>query len=255
MKKGSFSWYDLSTTDTASAEKYYREVVGWDTKPAPGGDRPYTLVSMGPANVGGIAALTAESVAQGVKPGWTGYILVDDVDAHAQKVKAAGGSVAREPADIPGVLRFAVVADPHGAPFIIFKGYSNEPGVELAPTDRGNVGWNELHAGDGARDFEFYARLFGWTGVQALDMGALGTYQTFATGGGAIGGVMNKTPNTPAPSWLFYFNVEGIDAAAARVNGAGGKVLMGPHQVPDGRWILNCTDPQGAVFGLLSPGR
>ena len=31
----------------------------------------------------------------------------------------------------------------------------------------------------------------------------------------------------------------------------GGAILMGPHQVPGGAWIVNCRDPQGAHFSLL----
>jgi predicted enzyme related to lactoylglutathione lyase len=36
------------------------------------------------------------------------------------------------------------------------------------------------------------------------------------------GGMMTKTPQTPAPFWLYYFNVEAVDSAVARVKvGAG----------------------------------
>src|SRR3712207_7437107 len=59
-------------------------------------------------------------------------------------------------------------------------------------------GWHELHAADGAAAFEFYAAMFGWTRSDALDMGPLGTYQLFATGGGpdAVGGMMRSEEHT-----------------------------------------------------------
>jgi len=49
---------------------------------------------------------------------------------------------------LPGVGRFAVVADPHGAVFIIMKGNSAEGPRDAAPGTPGHVGWRELHAGD-----------------------------------------------------------------------------------------------------------
>jgi hypothetical protein len=55
--------------------------------------------------------------------------------------------------------------------------------------------------------------------------------------------------------WVYYFNVDGIDAAAERIAQAGGKVMMGPHQVPTGQWIVQGSDPQGAKFALLAPKR
>jgi uncharacterized protein len=255
MKTGSFAWYDLMTSDTKAAETFYRNVIGWDAKEAGVGDRPYTLFSMGPANVGGLMPISEQMCAEGVKPCWTGYILVDDVDAFTERVKSAGGKVYRAPEDIPGVLRFSVVGDPHGAAFILFKGTSEMPPMELAPDAPGNIGWHELHAGDGAGAFAFYSKLFGWTKAQAIDMGPMGVYQTFSMGGAPAGGMMTKMPDSPMPFWLYYFNVDGIDAAIARTVKAGGKVAMGPHQVPTGQWIAQCTDPQGAWFAMLSSKR
>jgi hypothetical protein len=35
--------------------------------------------------------------------------------------------------------------------------------------------------------------MFGWTKADAMDMGPMGTYQLFATGGMAVGGMMGIT--------------------------------------------------------------
>jgi predicted enzyme related to lactoylglutathione lyase len=255
MQAGSFVWIELMTSDSKAAQNFYREVVGWNMVDA-GMTPPYTLLMSGPAMVGGVMDLPAELATAGTPPCWTGYIGVDDVDAMAKRIQTAGGSVCRPPDDIPGVGRFAVVADPHGAVFIIFRGSGEPPAATPAPEASGSVGWHELHAGDGAKAFEFYACLFGWTKTAAIDMGPMGVYQTFATNGtAAAGGMMTKMPDSPVPFWLYYFNVDAIDAATSRVTGAGGKVLMGPHQVPTGQWIVQCQDPQGAMFALLSNQR
>jgi predicted enzyme related to lactoylglutathione lyase len=67
-----------------------------------------------------------------------------------------------------------------------------------------------------------------------------------------MGGMMDKPDNIPASLWSFYVNVDGVDAAAERVKANGGQVVMGPMEVPDGSWVLQGLDPQGATFALRS---
>jgi predicted enzyme related to lactoylglutathione lyase len=62
--------------------------------------------------------------------------------------------------------------------------------------------------------------------------------------------VFNKPPEAPSAFWLYYFNVADVDAAAQRARSAGGQVLEGPTDIPNGR-VARCTDPQGAVFALI----
>ena len=85
-----------------------------------------------------------------------------------------------------------------------------------------------------------------------MDMGQMGTYQLFTTGGEPIGGMM-AIPGTPAPYWLFYVTVPDIDAAAARLTAGGGAILHGPVEVPTASWIVQARDPQGAHFALVGP--
>jgi predicted enzyme related to lactoylglutathione lyase len=84
-------------------------------------------------------------------------------------------------------------------------------------------------------------------------MGPMGVYQTFATSGAPCGGMMTKTPETPAPFWLYYFNVDAVEAAMVRVKDADGQIIHGPTQVPGGSWIAHCLDPQGAIFAMVGP--
>ncbi|HEX3496245.1 MAG TPA: VOC family protein [Methylocella sp.] len=251
--QGKFVWYDLMTSDIKAAESFYRRVIGWDAKDSGLADRSYTLLSVGPAMVGGLMPIPEAARANGARPVWTGYIGVDDVDAYAARVKAAGGAVHRAPEDIPGVGRFAVVADPHGAIFNLFKGDSEQEPAPAAPGTPGHVGWHELSAGDGASAFAFYSGLFGWTKAEAMDMGAMGVYQLFATGGAPVGGMMTKMPQMPAPFWLYYFNVDAVEAAMTRVKDAGGQVIHGPMEVPGPMWIAHGLDPQGAIFAMVGP--
>ena len=248
-----FVWYELMTSDAKAAEGFYRKVVGWTAQDSGQPGMNYTLLLAGEVPTAGLMTLPKEACDAGAKPGWTGYIGVDDVDAYAGRVTKAGGAVHVPPTDIPNVGRFAMVADPQGAVFCLFKGTSEMPQSAPDPNKPGQVGWHELMAVDGGKAFEFYAGLFGWTKDEAIDMGAMGRYQLFAAGGPAIGGMMNKMAEMPVPFWSYYFQVDRVGAALERLKSAGGKVINGPMEVPGGSWIVQGFDPQGAMFSLVSP--
>ena len=243
-----FVWHDVMTTDVDAAEDFYAKVVGWQMKDS-GMDGPrYTLLMDGERMAGGI--MPTPDDASDVPPMWMGYIGVDDIDAKAKELEAAGGTVHRGPQDIPGIGRFAVVADPHGAGFIIFQP-QGEGGPEAPFMAPKTIGWNELHAGNLDEAWPFYEALFGWQKLEAHDMGGF-IYQTFGTGGETgIGGMMTKMESAPYPYWAYYISVADFDAAVQRARDNGATVLAEPMQVPGGIWICPAQDPQGAHFNLI----
>jgi predicted enzyme related to lactoylglutathione lyase len=255
MTHGQFFWYDIMTTDTRAAARFYSHVVGWGTQEQGTGGKEYTLFTVNGQGVAGLMPIPEDVAKQGTKPAWLGYVSVEDVDAAAAKLKQKGGTVHRGPETVPGIIRFAVVSDPQGAVFYVARGLSKEAMPEFPMDTAGTVGWRELYAGDWKSAFAFYESMFGWTKGDSLDMGEMGTYQLFSTGGPPVGGMMTKPPSIPRPFWGYYFNVPAIDAAAERVKAAGGAILMGPHEVPGGQWIVQCTDPQGANFALVARKR
>jgi predicted enzyme related to lactoylglutathione lyase len=251
--RGKFVWYDVMTTDTKAAAKFYSDVIGWSAQEHPTADGgTYTVFSKGPAMVAGLMAIPEAMRAEGVPPCWSGYVSSDDVDADARRVAASGGAIRRPPTDIPNVGRFAVAADPGGAQFLLFKPNPTEEPKPAAPMTPGHIGWHELIAGDLDREFSFYSRLFGWTKDRAHDMGPMGTYQMFAAGGAPCGGMMKACAQAPHPSWTYYIAVDSVARAADRALTRGATVLSGPMEVPGGAWIVQARDPQGAHFAMVS---
>ncbi|HEX7877600.1 MAG TPA: VOC family protein [Sphingobium sp.] len=255
---GKFFWYELMTSDPEAAIRFYGDVVGWTAQPFGGEpmDEPYNVVSGSAGPLGGIMAIPAEAKDCGMSPWWGGYIGSADVDADARRLADAGGSVKRAPEDIPGVGRFAVMADPGGAVFMLLKGSSPDGMDTPPPMGNGHVGWHELYSGNFDADLAFYTSQFGWGKGEAMDMGEMGSYQLFSLDGATEfnsmnGGVMAKPKEMPVPAWLFYFVVPDIDAATDKVKAGGGTVLNGPMEVPGGAWIIQATDPQGAMFALV----
>jgi uncharacterized protein len=253
--QGQFFWYDIMTTDTRAAAKFYAHVVGWGIQTADAGGKEYTIFTAEGQGVAGLMPIPDEAAKQGAKPAWMGYVAVDDVDAAAAKLKREGGTVHRPPETVPGIIRFAVVSDPQGAAFYIARGLSHDVPPALPHGTAGTIGWRELYAVEWQSALAFYQKMFGWTTADTIDMGAMGKYQLFATGAEPAGGMMTKPPMIPRPFWGYYFNVPSIDAALERVTAAGGAIVTTPQEVPGPMWIIQCTDPQGAYFALVSVKR
>jgi predicted enzyme related to lactoylglutathione lyase len=249
-----FIWYELMTTDLKAAEAFYTRVVGWSSEQWGSGDFPYVLMKVGDVGVGGLMKLPAEAAQMGQPPSWVGYIHTADVDKMTKTVRKAGGKVHREPSDIPDVGRFSVVADPQGATFMLLAPKGPDRPA-LAGWTPGRVGWHELYTTDWKKALAFYSKRFGWKKDQAIDMGeGMGTYQLFSVDGQQAGGMMNKPPQVPMPLWLFYFNVDDINATFDLIKAAGGNVMLGPMQVPGGSWVAQAMDPQGAMFAVVAQG-
>lgn len=219
-----FVWYELHTPDPSAATSFYQSVLGWQVQDAGAPGRSYSLLSVGKTPVAGMLGKPAQAFTNGSKPGWMGYIGVDDVLSAAKSVEQGGGVIHRAAEDMPGVGRFAVVADPQGAVFVLFeppKGVT--PPEPPEPGAQGTAAWHDLAALDWQSDFAFYSDLFGWRKDQAIDMGAYGIYQIFAAGAEPLGGMMTRMDPSQPPGWLFYFHVDQIDGAIARVKQQGGR--------------------------------
>jgi uncharacterized protein len=246
---GRFTWYELITTDMEAAKAFYTKVMGWGVLDASIPGRAYTLFTIGRVPVSGMMDLPGEARKMGGKPSWIGYVGVDNVDSAADQIKRLGGVVHVPPTDVSNISRFSIFADPQTARLALFKW--RKPGQDQpAELDAlGRVGWHELLADDWEQALAFYEELFGWQKADA-DIGEMGTYQLFSAGGQTIGGMLTKPPMIPSPFWLYYFNIGDIDAAVQRVKTGGGQILDGPLELPGGSWIVQCTDPQGAIFAL-----
>ncbi|HEX8241678.1 MAG TPA: VOC family protein [Allosphingosinicella sp.] len=249
---GSFIWYELLTPDPDSAAAFYGDVIGWT---AAGADQPgidYRLFSADGAPVAGHMKLPEGAEEAGMRPGWLGYIGVDDVDSAVAGIERAGGKVHMPAMDLEGVGRIALVADPQGVPFYVMRGASEEPSDSFDAVKAGHCSWNELSTPDQAGALAFYTEQFGWKAGDVMPMGEMGGYQFINHDGGMIGAMMTNPPGMPA-GWKFAFGVRDIDEAAEKITAAGGTVHHGPIEVPGGDRVVMASDPQGARFMAVGP--
>jgi predicted enzyme related to lactoylglutathione lyase len=249
-----FIWYELFTTDTVAAQKFYGHVVGWTTVDSGQADKDYQILMAKDQAVGGMLAIPKDAPNQDAKPRWLGYIHVADVDKTVSQITAVGGHVHWPATDIPDVGRIARVSDPQGVEFYVMAPKGEGKSTAYAEGVPGHCSWNELQTTSAADALKFYKEHFGWTSSRSMEMGPMGSYHVIsADGKGDMGGMMNMAPECQSPAWQFYFCVDDIDAAQARATAAGGVVLNGPHQVPGGGWIVQAKDPQDCTFALVGP--
>jgi predicted enzyme related to lactoylglutathione lyase len=245
---GRFAWHELHTTDRTRALKFYSQLVGWETKDVPmGPGEPYGLCLL---NGKDIAGITKSKAGADVPPHWLAYIAVDNVDASAAKATELRGKVLNPPMDIPNVGRFAVVADPQGAVFALYKHikpYEEEP--KTPPV--GSFCWDELMTSDPEAAAKFYTALFGYS-IETSDMGPMGTYRLLKRGDRQTGGIMKLPPMVPRPHWLAYIAVKEVDASSRQAKELGAQVHMQPADIPKvGRFSV-LADPTGAAIALFT---
>ena len=112
-------WNELASNDTAAAGRFYEALLGWRSETQPVGSMMYTMFNQGPLPAAG---MLQNDPARGPMPSsWLVYFAVDDCDASAALGTSLGATLLVPPRDIPGVGRFAVMADPQGAAFAIIR--------------------------------------------------------------------------------------------------------------------------------------
>lgn len=120
---GTVCWADLSTPDQQRAAEFYGAVFGWVT--TPGEDESgYLHLKNGDEFIGGIPP--AHLRQPGVPPHWMLYFDVADCDASAAKATSMGANTFLPPTTMENVGRMAVMADPQGAVFALFRAMPRE---------------------------------------------------------------------------------------------------------------------------------
>jgi uncharacterized protein len=116
---GVFLWDELVTSDVEAAKAFYGAVFGWMSEDMDMGEMgTYTLFKK--ADGESAAGLMQKRDAGGPAT-WTPYLAADDVDATVAKARELGAKTYLEPMDVETVGRFAVLADPTGASFGLYR--------------------------------------------------------------------------------------------------------------------------------------
>ena len=234
------------TSDLEKAKGFYGELFGWKFEEMPMPSGSYTMIKAGERFVGGMMA-KPPNMAE-IPSHWVTYISVSDVDAAVAGATKLGGKAVFGPETMPGVGRMATVVDPNGAVLAVMRGEKGDGPLPERPS-LGEFCWETLTTPDGTKSKAFYAALCGWKTVKGPVSDEM---IVFGTDSGEQVADVQETKDVP-PSWLTYVVVEKRDAARARAEKLGAKVLMPSIEVPNVGSIAVVADPNGAVLGLFQP--
>jgi predicted enzyme related to lactoylglutathione lyase len=131
-------------------------------------------------------------------------------------------------------------------------GLKEAPAMKMTDYTPGTPCWVDLGTTDLDAAKAFYGSLFGWTAEVAEDPAA-GGYTMFLLDGVPAAGVMKTMSPEQPVAWSTYVAVTDADAAMAKAEAAGAKVLMAPMDVTDVGRMAMFVDPTGAVLGLWQP--
>ncbi|MFF5019887.1 VOC family protein [Streptomyces sp. NPDC001165] len=245
-RHGAPNWVDLHTTDLDAAKSYYGRLFGWTFNDVPTAQGPaYSLCTMNGGVVAGIAAQPPETAAQSRQSTWRTYLAVDDVDAAAAKVEAAGGNLLVPPLDATEAGRTAFASDPTGVTVGLWQAKArigativNEPGAYT---------WSELMTDDRDTALAFYKDVFGLT-AKTVDM-AGSPFTGLIVGEDMVGGIIPPQREGVEHRWIAYFAVANAYESAERAERLGGMVVHGPLDTPVGP-LAALRDPQGAAFSI-----
>jgi uncharacterized protein len=109
----------LNTSDPEAAERFYGELFGWRFDSVGDTDNPYWGIFRGDRLNGGMMPLPSGAP---MPSHWLVYFGDEDVDAAAERIASAGGTLMVEPMDVPPSGRILVAQDPQGAIFALFAG-------------------------------------------------------------------------------------------------------------------------------------
>ena len=115
-KPGHVGWHELLAEDWAKSFAFYSDCLGWErAKSEISQGDPYQMFSACGLTIGGIFTRHPNDP----PPFWLLYFNVEDIDAAAERVKAAGGEVFLNPQELPGGISIARCADSQGASFAL----------------------------------------------------------------------------------------------------------------------------------------
>lgn len=212
---GVTSWVDVEAPDVDAATTFYGELFGWTFVQATPEGVPsrYLLARLDGLDVAGVGT-SATGDAR-----WSTYVAVDDADAAAERVRAAGGRVLDPPADAGEGGRAVTCADPDGVAFRLWQA-RRRPGAQVV-NDPGSWNFSDLHATDPEASRRFYAEVFGW---EVSDTG-------FAPAARPAGRRADGQPVHPAAGLSPGGGGE-LRAAASPTRPAGARPPRGPRPRP-----------------------
>lgn len=255
-------WFDLPTPDREAGKAFYSAVFGWGWHEFT--SEPLGTYSLATKHGRDVAALMDEAHTKRAADSpkmWRTFFWTDDLEAAADRCKAAAGTLISG-INVHGDLGRSIECTTHeGVSFVLWNGRDALAG--RATRDLGTPHWAEYYTRDVDGSYRFFGDVLG-INLNAmklkLDPNANETYTyhimsvkgNSGDNGEGVGGMIEMddqwegVPN----HMMVYFAVEDCDETAKLVGSNGGRVCVPPTEIPSGRFAV-LEDPQGCTFSVL----
>jgi predicted enzyme related to lactoylglutathione lyase len=125
---GALCWSELTTRDPQAAETFYTKLFGWTAKHgAASAQVDYTEFGLPGQPPGAGMMKMPDDMPAAVPSYWMPYFQVADCDTSTATAQQLGATLMVGPTDIPGTGRFAILIDPQGAIFAVFRFTGGQP--------------------------------------------------------------------------------------------------------------------------------
>jgi uncharacterized protein len=240
---GKFVWRDLMTDDIPSVKKFYSELFGWTYLDIGESDNDYSVVLHDGKPIAGMFKLRDVEASQRYSQ-WISYISVQDMNQAISYVKSNGGSIYREPFELPNRGTVAFIFDSQNAVFSFVKSSSGDP-VDQDPVYN-QWFWTELWTNDVESSIKFYKGLFGFD-QKTFDTRAENQYHVLEIEKRPRAGIIKIPFENVKPHWMPYIAVKDPSQIVRKVEQLGGTVYLGTEGIAGNNAAI-IADPSGAVF-------
>jgi len=240
---GKFVWRDLMTHDVPSVKKFYSELFGWTYLDIGESDNDYTVVLHDGKPIAGMFKLRDVDPKQNYSQ-WISYLSVADMNQAINYTKASGGSIYREPFELPNRGTVSFIFDSQNAILSFVKSSSGDP-VDQDPIYN-EWFWTELWTNDVENSVKFYTELFGYK-QRTFDTRAENQYHVLENENRPRAGIIKIPFENVKPHWMPYIAVKDPSEIVKKVEQLGGTVYLGTEGIAGNNAAI-IADPSGAVF-------
>ena len=238
---GKFVWRDLMSDDIPAVKKFYSELFGWTY--LVNNENDYSVILHDGKPIGGIFKLKNVEASHKYSQ-WISYISVAEMTQAVNYTKSSGGSIYREPFELPNRGTVSFIFDPQQAVLGFVKSSSGD--LKDSEPIYDEWLWTELWTNNIDSSVKFYTGLFGYN-EKKFDTKAENKYYVFEKEEKPRAGLVKIPFENVRPHWMPYIAVKDPSEIVKKVEQLGGKVYLGTEGIVGNNAAI-LADPSGAVF-------
>ena len=238
---GKFVWRDLMSDDIPAVKKFYSELFGWTY--LVNNENDYSVILHDGKPIGGILKLKNVEASHKYSQ-WISYISVAEMTQAVNYTKSSGGSIYREPFELPNRGTVSFIFDPQQAVLGFVKSSSGD--LKDSEPIYNEWLWTELWTNNIDSSIKFYTGLFGYN-EKKFDTKAENKYYVFEKEEKPRAGLVKIPFENVRPHWMPYIAVKDPSEIVKKVEQLGGKVYLGTEGIIGNNAAI-LADPSGAVF-------